>query len=53
MIKSLIFTLACTVFAIPYAAFADEAKPGESKPGAENKKAAAEQKNAERRRSSN
>lgn len=50
MIKSVIFSLACTcwvapyaAFAAPYAAFADEAKPTEAKP------TGTEQKNAERR----
>ena len=44
MIKAFVLTSVCCVFVAPYAAFADEAKPAESKP------TAAEQKNEERKK---
>ena len=44
MIKAFVLTSVCCVFVVPYAAFADEAKPAESKP------TAAEQKNEERKK---
>ena len=49
MIRSTIFSFACILFVSPYAAFADEVKPAESKPDAGDHKKAAEQKNVERR----
>ncbi|MEJ7590263.1 MAG: signal peptide peptidase SppA [Planctomycetaceae bacterium] len=50
MTRSLIFSLACLVFAAPYALFADESKTVASKPTAPDEKNAAELKSAERRK---